>query len=217
MLESTLDFERLSYDEYGNYCRLVNWFSKKGYQLAEAQAKAYQSILADGMPFWSLTFKPGSLSTSAIDHQAWHPSIAAGRNLIMFVEWKDEYSIGVELLDGHHRKLIELLNKAYTLVTQGDNLTELSKLLNELINYAHYHFTAEEEMMHQYQCENIEKHEMQHIDFIKKIIAYKKDFSAGGEQLSAEVFDFMTNWLLNHILKIDMEMGKEMCSKQGPG
>ena len=50
-LETRLDFEGLSYDEYGNYCRLVSWFSKKGCSLEDAQAKAYQSILADGTPF----------------------------------------------------------------------------------------------------------------------------------------------------------------------
>ncbi len=39
--------KNLSYDEYQNFCRLVHWYSEKGYRLEEAEDKAYNLIAAD--------------------------------------------------------------------------------------------------------------------------------------------------------------------------
>ena len=132
----------------------------------------------------------------------------------MIVEWKEEYSIGLEEMDNHHKKLIDLLNRSYLLVLQDDKQTELSKLLFELLSYAKYHFSAEEELMREYQYENMDQHEIQHLSFINKVVTYKKDLGTGMNYLSVEIFDFIRNWLLNHILEVDAEMGKSICSKR---
>lgn len=133
----------------------------------------------------------------------------------MIVEWRDEYSIGLEEMDNHHKRLIELLNKSYLLVMQDDQQPELSKLLFELLAYAKYHFSAEEELMREYQCINMDQHELAHLTFINKVVTYKKDLGTGMKYLSVEIFDFIRNWLLDHILKVDAEMGKYIRSRQG--
>jgi len=134
----------------------------------------------------------------------------------MIVEWKDEYSVGLEEIDSHHKRLIELLNKSYLMVLQDDKHPELSKLLFELLAYAKYHFAAEEELMREYQYEKMEQHELAHLSFINKVVTYKKDLGTGMKYLSVEIFDFIRSWLLDHILKIDAEMGKSIRSKQRP-
>jgi len=45
------DYKELSPEEYQMFCRLVNGLRKKGYNLEEAQSKAYHQVVAESIPF----------------------------------------------------------------------------------------------------------------------------------------------------------------------
>jgi hypothetical protein len=49
--ESKPEYKTLSHDEYQKFCRLVNILRKKGYQLEEAQDRAYHQVLEESIPF----------------------------------------------------------------------------------------------------------------------------------------------------------------------
>ena len=76
----------------------------------------------------------------------------------MFIEWNDEYSTRIDEIDSHHRKLIELLNRSYLLIMQEAERNELSQLLDDLIDYAKYHFAAEENIMRQHHYSDLDRH-----------------------------------------------------------
>ena len=46
LTETKVEGRNLSYDEYRNFCRLVHWYSEKGYRLEEAEDRAYHLISA---------------------------------------------------------------------------------------------------------------------------------------------------------------------------
>lgn len=134
----------------------------------------------------------------------------------MIIEWDDTYSIGIDELDNHHRNLIQLLNRSYFLILQGSDLTELSLLLGELIKYAQYHFAAEEELMRQHQYTHLDRHVSEHYSFTDKLLSFTQEMADGKRCLSIEIFEFIRNWLLDHILKIDSEMGKTIACHEAP-
>jgi hypothetical protein len=50
-IEPKLDPKTLSKEEYQKFCRMVNLLRRKGYQLEEAQDRAYHQVLEESIPF----------------------------------------------------------------------------------------------------------------------------------------------------------------------
>lgn len=119
------------------------------------------------------------------------------------IEWNDTYSLGMEEIDHHHRHLVTLLNTTYDLFSGGGYRVEIEGLIKELINYATYHFAAEEQLMSRHDYTGAEDHINQHEDFIKQIRTFQKDFIDGRKKLSLELIVFLQDWLLQHISKSD--------------
>ena len=66
------------------------------------------------------------------------------------VKWKDEYLIGVPEIDEQHKRLFEIAEKAYD-VLQDDYIIDkydgIVQIIDELKDYAVYHFRSEEEYL----------------------------------------------------------------------
>jgi hemerythrin len=121
------------------------------------------------------------------------------------IEWSEAYSLGIDEIDNHHQHLIKLLNETYQVFIGRVEKVEIEKVLEELVNYATYHFAAEEVLMAQYSYPQIESHKKQHEDFIRQITADQRDFVCGRKALSLELIVFMKDWIFEHILKSDLD------------
>ena len=132
----------------------------------------------------------------------------------MYIEWDDRNLVGIEEVDAHHKKLIEMINKSYSLILKENIQIELSQLLDELIEYAKYHFASEENIMRKYRYHNIDLHIIEHFNFCNKVLTYQKDSKDGKEYVSIDIFDFIMHWLIDHELKMDSEMGRFICAMQ---
>lgn len=122
------------------------------------------------------------------------------------VEWNDKYCLGNELIDSHHKHLIELLNAYYNTVSQERNLEEIARIFNELFKYVDYHFKAEEEMMIDYGYAKIQLHTSEHESFENRLNEFQESLISSEEEFDVEVIYFLEEWLLNHILLSDKEL-----------
>jgi hemerythrin len=114
--------------------------------------------------------------------------------------WKDEYSVGVEEFDRHHKHLFEIINKLITPPFPLSNLDPATEALVEMYDFAREHFTAEEELMQQYGYPELREHKKQHEYFI----GTTNELSSG--KINAdEIAEFLKVWWLIHILKVDMK------------
>lgn len=133
---------------------------------------------------------------------------------LMLVQWHDEYSIGIDEIDGHHRHLLSLLDKSYLGILQQHTREEIARLLDELIEYAKYHFSAEEDFMRSNGYHNTDQHVFEHFSFIYHVLSLKKQLDNNAGQLSLDIFNFIRDWILEHILQCDAEMGKAIRQKR---
>ncbi|MDP4091436.1 MAG: hemerythrin domain-containing protein, partial [Bacillota bacterium] len=88
------------------------------------------------------------------------------------LKWKDEYSIGVELIDAQHKHLFEIGNEAYELLnndTYLDKYDRIVQVLMDLKQYTIYHFKSEEDYMLSISYRKYFSQKVEHEDFIKKI------------------------------------------------
>jgi hemerythrin len=119
------------------------------------------------------------------------------------IEWSASYSLGIEQIDQHHQHLISLLNTTYDTFANHEQKVEIEKVIEELVNYATYHFAAEEQLMSQHAYREQKAHLEQHEFFIDQIKTLQQDFISGRKTMSLELIVFLKEWILDHILKCD--------------
>jgi hemerythrin len=122
--------------------------------------------------------------------------------------WDESFELGIEQFDEHHRHLVGLLNKTYDDFTAGTSHESLESTLDELIDYATYHFAAEEHWMKEHRYPDLRQHLDEHERFSRRVVEIQKDYHGRKVKLSLEVLSFLKNWLSNHILKTDAAYGK---------
>ena len=115
------------------------------------------------------------------------------------IEWKEEYSIGISIIDKEHKELIRIMNAAMVAKQHGDNIDEISELLKELTTYALKHFSTEESYMIEFNYPEFQYHKEEHHDFSEKAIAYCNRVIEGDYHISNEIFEYLKEWLVNHI------------------
>lgn len=124
-------------------------------------------------------------------------------------EWKKEYETGIEKIDNEHKKLFEIADRGYALLKNDlylDKYDRIIELLNELKDYAQFHFSAEEAYMESIGHKKLFTHKIEHDQFIQKISNVNlKSLDNNQDKYIVEILDFIVNWIKEHILEKDKE------------
>lgn len=121
------------------------------------------------------------------------------------IVWDESFMLGMQQFDEHHQHLAGLLNRAYDYFTTGADAGSVDSLLDELVDYATYHFAAEEQWMHEHSYPKLEEHRAEHDRFSSRVLEMLKSNSYDKTSLLLEVLTFLNNWLVHHILQVDAE------------
>ncbi len=117
--------------------------------------------------------------------------------------WDDKYSVGISIIDEQHKKLFGIINKTIYAKEHGEDTEELKNVLEEMTQYALEHFEAEEAYMVMFNYPEYEYHNEEHYGFITKTSAYFDRVVNGGYHISNELFEYLKQWLVNHIQSTD--------------
>ncbi len=128
------------------------------------------------------------------------------------VEWKDEYSVGIESIDNDHKQLIYLLNQFTIAYDYAMNESFEAKAFYDLLEYTRYHFKREEELMQENSYPDFEAHKLQHEKMINQTEEFVRIYQEKGHDSLKEVSDFLTHWLINHINGTDKEYSEHLNS-----
>lgn len=131
------------------------------------------------------------------------------------IEWDDSFSVGINLIDGQHKMLIERTNAISEAVENQRGLEKILQTLNFMIEYTDFHFSAEEKVMTENGYPKLDEHHKLHEDFKARLNLMVQDFEDEGATagLSEEITSYLTNWLVKHIKGIDTELGKILRDK----
>lgn len=127
-------------------------------------------------------------------------------------EMKDEYFTGVAQVDEEHKRLFEIANSAYEVITNEfipDKYDYILSIIQELKDYTKVHFQHEEEYMDKinYRYKFIQK--VQHAKFIAKLEEFDvMSIEDNQEEVLLELIEFLTKWLVGHILEHDKQLGE---------
>ncbi|WP_320006911.1 bacteriohemerythrin [Maridesulfovibrio sp.] len=124
------------------------------------------------------------------------------------LKWDENYSAGVKILDDEHKQLIAMINKAYDSVTNMEEDIVLRELVKEMRAYAASHFATEDNLMNTYGYPALAEHLEMHESFAVKAEALNNLVSSGDKVDPVKVFKLLADWLRDHIMKTDKELGK---------
>jgi len=122
-------------------------------------------------------------------------------------EWKPQYTLGIRTIDAQHQRLFVLAQELHAAMAQGKGKAVLEKSLAGLVDYTKVHFAAEEQLMRQYQYQELEQHRREHDALTIQVLAFQSKFASGQLALTVDLLKFLSDWLDKHILGSDQKYG----------
>ena len=123
-------------------------------------------------------------------------------------EWSEEYSVGVSIIDDDHKKLVSLINEADIAKQNGEKLTEIMKILNDMVLYARRHFKMEEAYMDEFKYLDYQSHKSEHLDFTIRALEYSNRMINGEDHLIDDILEYLQEWLIKYIQETDVELAE---------
>jgi hemerythrin len=116
--------------------------------------------------------------------------------------WRDEYSVNIQRIDNHHRRLLDMSNRLIEAVRHGRGQTEMAEALDFLMGYAMYHFSEEEMLLERYGYPEQAGHAGKHKRLLAQVRELEERLSTSGMD-ATELLSFLHDWIVNHILVED--------------
>lgn len=121
----------------------------------------------------------------------------------MYVEWKDEYSVGIARFDESHKKLCALINELHASILQGKGRDSQENALKCLVKYTMNHFADEERLMKEYGYPERASHKHEHDAFWDRLLEFVEAHLQGSVPLTVDLLDSLVEWLQKHIIGTD--------------
>ncbi|MHB8171886.1 MAG: bacteriohemerythrin [Thermincolia bacterium] len=133
----------------------------------------------------------------------------------MAIQWTQDLAVGVNEIDNQHKELFAKVNKLIEAMHQGKGKEEIGEVVSFLEKYVIEHFGTEEKLMTKHNYPNFTAHKGHHNEFIKDFNALKKEFEfkAANTFLVIQIQRRVVDWLIDHIGKVDKELGKFLQNK----
>jgi hemerythrin-like metal-binding protein len=125
---------------------------------------------------------------------------------MMQFSWTDDLYTGSTLIDGDHRKLVDLVNAFFQSMQSGQGNGRVGKTMNDLIAYTGEHFSREDAEMKRIEYVAALAHKTEHSKLLKQLVKLKQMLDAGGRMNTPAVAAFLSGWLRDHILAADMKL-----------
>lgn len=119
------------------------------------------------------------------------------------LEWKEEYSLGLQEIDNQHIKLIELINRLYDAFIKRQQSDEVIKVIVELSEYIDVHFSTEEVYFKRFNYAETTEHIKEHHFFIEKVKEFQTQVKENKGRYVFNIINFLQDWLVNHITVTD--------------
>ena len=124
----------------------------------------------------------------------------------MGLQWRDQLSVGNDLIDNDHKYLIEVINRAEASV-EAHNRVKLSAVLDELGAYGKTHFEREELVAKAAGYPKADQLHESHSKLVADLARFKDGIGdTWNEDASTQFTSYLRGWLIEHVIKEDLPM-----------
>jgi hemerythrin len=125
------------------------------------------------------------------------------------IQWSPRYEVGVEVIDGQHRHLLELIDRLQDALTSGKQIDQLVESLRDLVRYTEHHFATEERLMDEVGAA-AERHRSEHRRLLEGLMRFTVKLDTASVSESSH---FLQDWLFRHIDEVDRPFGALLRSR----
>jgi hemerythrin len=135
------------------------------------------------------------------------------------MEWTEKLSTGISTIDSQHKELFRRINSLVTAIKQHRCKSEIDGTITFLDEYARVHFSEEERHMRAVNYEGLEEQREDHKKYLAALAELKEQASLPRVQgvsydLSATTNQVVVDWIVDHIMKLDMKFGAFLRSRK---
>lgn len=120
------------------------------------------------------------------------------------IPWLEHYAVGVAVIDGQHREMLELVNRLLEGLGEGRERAELVETLRELVRATEHNIATEERLMQEHGLSPLH-HADAHTRLLEAIRRFDLRLDPDGLAGSAS---WLREWLLGHIEEDDRPLAQ---------
>jgi len=122
------------------------------------------------------------------------------------IPWREEFALGISEIDEQHKKILAIINNLSE-IFQGKKHHEqgiINQIIQELDDYANYHFQTEEKYFDLFSYQDAEAHIKIHNQYREKIVEWRQKYEKENDpKIFFDVSEFLKNWWVWHINNTD--------------
>jgi hemerythrin-like metal-binding protein len=122
------------------------------------------------------------------------------------LQWKNEYSVGIESMDDEHREMITLINSTYDKLGSDAEPDQIDDCLAEIFNTISMHFALEERIMQKAAYAEFEAHKNDHEDLLDRLRDLMDDFFADPVTGAQRLEQNLSDWFEGHFSTFDARL-----------
>jgi hemerythrin len=136
------------------------------------------------------------------------------------MEWTEDLAVGISTIDSQHKELFKRINNLVIAIKQHRCKDEIDGTIRFLDDYARVHFGAEEKYMRDANYGGLEEQRENHLHYLAALAGLKEQASLPRVQgstydLSATTNQVVVDWIVDHIMKMDMKFGEFLRGRKG--
>lgn len=131
------------------------------------------------------------------------------------MHWTEDMAVGIPMIDRRHRELHNRLNSLRAAIREQVCRYTIEDMLTFLEEYSKIHFCEEELCMKHYGYPDYASHKEKHEIFSMEMHYLREDLRniralglKGSYELSVETVQIVSDWLNQHVLTYDRELGE---------
>lgn len=122
------------------------------------------------------------------------------------VAWSEEFKVGDKEIDKEHWGLFALIHDLEGKLADGVAEQSIQVTIDALVAYVDVHFEHEERVMKAEGYPKFEEHKEAHRDLERQVDAFQEELKRAPDTFDyAALMEFLSNWLSEHIIKLDMD------------
>ncbi len=122
------------------------------------------------------------------------------------LQWRDEYSVGIEAVDYEHQQLIDLINRLHERLDAADAKMTVPAFFGDLLKGISAHFALEERFMREHDYGDLDRHKDDHERLLDELREIMDAFEHSEEIDVVELSGRLDTWFSRHFRTHDAEL-----------
>ncbi len=122
------------------------------------------------------------------------------------LQWKEEYSVGIEAVDHEHKELIDLINRPHGELDASDARSTVPRFFGDLLKGISSHFALEEKFMRDLRYDELASHKGDHERLLDDLRGIMDAFELSEDVDRVELAQRLDAWFSHHFRTQDARL-----------